>query len=294
MNAAAAVTSARATRHGPDPTLVVAAMPEEMVALRRRARDAFADRLEDGTRIERALIEGATVVLACSGDGPAAVSRATRAALESCAPSRAILIGVSGGLRPGLAAGQLLAAREIVAGGRQVPAPDPDLLRRAIERSGAAPAMVLSSSRILSTAAEKAAAGIGGDCGHEEHDAGYPGKRNGSGGLETSLGASDTDAESRAPEAVDLESAAFAIEAARAGVPFLVLRAISDLPGEDLPADFEAFRDASGSLRRGRLVRHALARPALAVRLMGLRRRVALCSRTLADATAAILREEGS
>jgi adenosylhomocysteine nucleosidase len=49
--------------------------------------------------------------------------------------------------------------------------------------------------------------------------------------------------------AVDMESAALARSAQERAVPFMVLRTVSDLAGEDLPLDFNAFLRPSGWLK---------------------------------------------
>lgn len=48
---------------------------------------------------------------------------------------------------------------------------------------------------------------------------------------------------------LDMESAALAIEAQRAQVPFVIVRAVSDLQDEDLPLDFNLFLRPTGWLK---------------------------------------------
>jgi adenosylhomocysteine nucleosidase len=48
---------------------------------------------------------------------------------------------------------------------------------------------------------------------------------------------------------LDMESAALAIEAQRAQVPFVIVRAVSDLLDEDLPLDFNLFLRPTGWLK---------------------------------------------
>ena len=60
------------------------------------------------------------------------------------------------------------------------------------------------------------------------------------------------------------------------------VRAVCDTVEEDLPLDFNRYRDASGRLDRLYVARAALLRPGLIVPLWRLRRRVALCSENLA------------
>ena len=82
---------------------------------------------------------------------------------------------------------------------------------------------------------------------------------------------------------VDTESAIWALAANARGLPWAILRAVSDTAGEGLPIDFDRFRDSSGGVNRGRLVRHVLLRPGLMKKFAPLRRRARLCARRLAD-----------
>jgi adenosylhomocysteine nucleosidase len=61
--------------------------------------------------------------------------------------------------------------------------------------------------------------------------------------------------------AVDMESAALAAKAAEWGVPFHTIRAISDRAEEDMPLDFNSFRDTEGRFSRSRIALAAMARP---------------------------------
>jgi len=61
--------------------------------------------------------------------------------------------------------------------------------------------------------------------------------------------------------AVEMESAAVALKAAEWGVPFFCVRAVSDTAADNLPLDFNLFRDAEGRFSRGRIALAAMARP---------------------------------
>jgi adenosylhomocysteine nucleosidase len=69
--------------------------------------------------------------------------------------------------------------------------------------------------------------------------------------------------------AVDLESAALAHAAARACVPFLALRAVTDGVGDRLP-DLEPLVDRQGRPRPGALILHLARRPSDAAALVRL------------------------
>jgi adenosylhomocysteine nucleosidase len=60
---------------------------------------------------------------------------------------------------------------------------------------------------------------------------------------------------------VEMESAAVAKKAREWGVPFRCVRVVSDTAGEDMPLDFNRYRDADGRFQRLRIAGAALARP---------------------------------
>jgi adenosylhomocysteine nucleosidase len=60
---------------------------------------------------------------------------------------------------------------------------------------------------------------------------------------------------------VEMESAAVAQKAREWDVPFGCVRVVSDAAGEDLPLDFNRYRDADGRFERTRIVLAALGRP---------------------------------
>jgi adenosylhomocysteine nucleosidase len=85
--------------------------------------------------------------------------------------------------------------------------------------------------------------------------------------------------------AVEMEAAAVVPLAARAGVPLLSLRAISDTAGETLDARFLHLVDPEGRPRAGRAARLVLAHPTKLPELLRLQRATAVA---LAALTAAI------
>jgi len=60
---------------------------------------------------------------------------------------------------------------------------------------------------------------------------------------------------------VEMESAAVAQKAREWNVPFGCVRVVSDAAGEDLPLDFNRYRDADGRFERTRIALAALGRP---------------------------------
>ena len=82
---------------------------------------------------------------------------------------------------------------------------------------------------------------------------------------------------------VDMESTAIADVCARRGLPFLIIRSISDLLDEDLPLDFNQCRDRDGRVAPGKVLNAALVRPASLKGLFELRKRSRLCARRMAE-----------
>lgn len=61
--------------------------------------------------------------------------------------------------------------------------------------------------------------------------------------------------------AVEMESAAVAGKAREWGVPFRCIKVVSDTAREDMPLDFNQFRDAAGGFSRARIAAASLRRP---------------------------------
>ncbi len=81
-----------------------------------------------------------------------------------------------------------------------------------------------------------------------------------------------------------MESAAIARKAAEWGVPFYAIRAVSDTALEDMPLDFNLYRDAAGRFSRTRIALAALARPFTRVpALLRLDRNCRIAAESLGD-----------
>ncbi|PYT04259.1 MAG: hypothetical protein DMF60_15875 [Acidobacteria bacterium] len=83
--------------------------------------------------------------------------------------------------------------------------------------------------------------------------------------------------------AVDMESTAIARVCGRRGLPFLVARSITDLLDEDLPLDFNRFRNGDGRVDSRRVTKAALVRPGALRGLWRLRKRSQLCAERMAE-----------
>lgn len=84
--------------------------------------------------------------------------------------------------------------------------------------------------------------------------------------------------------AVDMEAAAVQSKAAEWGVRFMCIRVVSDTAADDMPLDFNRFRNADGNFSRTRIALAAMARPFSAMPgLMELDRNCRRASRLLGD-----------
>ena len=195
-----------------------------------------------------------------TGDGSVLASRGAREAIAAHRPSHVLGAGVAGGLSPELASGELVASERVLDAAEEAPPPDPELLARVVALPGIRPGTLLSVVTPALTAVQKAALAV------------------------RAAGA----ASAGSPAAVDMESAAWARACAEAGVPYVILRAISDTADEDLPGYLAGCMDAQGSIRRAAVASGALRHPGSIPALLRMRRRVAGCGRALGEAIAAL------
>ena len=201
---------------------------------------------ELGALSARRLPEGVRV--AATGEGP---RRAARRAAELCdlhRPSLLLGAGVAGALSADLAFGEILVARRVCDASGDAPHPDAALSERAAAIPGIRGGALFSADFMVVAARERSelAARVGDD-----------------------------------PSAVDMESAGWARVANARGIPYLVVRAVSDTADEDLPAYLSRCYDPEGGIRRGRVILHALAKPSSVPRLLAMRRRVHECGERL-------------
>jgi adenosylhomocysteine nucleosidase len=198
--------------------------------------------------IRRALPDLAGVELIATGDGPKRAASGAARFLERHRPSAVIGAGLAGAISPGLAVGDIVASRRVRFEVGDTATPDARLLERALA-AGAMPGTLITVARpAVSHAARAALAGTvaGGDA-----------------------------------LAVDMESAAWAREAAARGIPYLVVRIVSDAADEDLPAFLPDCVGPDGSIRRGEVARRALLQPSSWGTLLRMRRRLHECSDAL-------------
>jgi adenosylhomocysteine nucleosidase len=236
---------------------IVAAMPEELAPLRARARAHRALAFPDGNALDvtTAAVGGRAVALAVTGDGERNARRGAEALVSTIALQRLIVVGIAGAASDDLRPGTLVVADEVHEESGRAWRADPLHVTEAV-RAGARPARLVSARRIADTPAAKRglAAGAGGAV------------------------------------AVDLESAANVAAAEGAGVPWTVLRVISDAADEELPSLLNRARDAGGAVRRGAVALGLLGDWRALPVLLRLRARLQAASVALADTVETILR----
>ena len=233
------------------PVLVLTAIPEELKPLLKRLRAAAAGRVE-GRRVFRIGAAGArpSLVLSSTGDGSRNAAGRMGRLCEVYEPKAVVGLGAAGALTSSLAALDLVASGELQNGSGAVPAPDEALLSRALAAGARRATLVTTPAPISSVSSKKR--------------------------LADRLGA-------QTPAAVDMESAAWARAAAGAGIPFVVVRAISDTADEELPAYLSECVGPEGGIQRRVVLARALRRPSTIPELVRMRRRVVECGQRLSD-----------
>ena len=212
------------------PIAVLTAIPEEIAAfgahLVETGRESVA-----GISIHHGTLDGRAVVLAESGIGKVNGALAATVLFDRFGCGGIIFSGVAGGLDPALAVGDLVIATEVIQHDYGA------MVQGALEvyRAGALPfpqfrgELSLKANPALIDAARGALA-----------DAHFGTILTG----DSYLGCGQTRERlfsSFAGKAVDMESGAVAQVAEAFGVPWLIIRALSDLAGEDSQLDFQVF-----------------------------------------------------
>ena len=269
-------------------TAIVAAMPEEVAPLRARligARRLPVRGAAGSGEIVLGQLDGVAVALAVTGDGARNAREGIAALLGHVDVERLIALGVAGALSRDLAEGALVVAEQVMlegGGPGTTLRADEALVESAARATGARRGVVVTSGRIADTVADKARLL---DLVVEDGASSPPG------GVGDATGRMAGGSRSAV---VDLESAGYIGAAARAGIPWVVLRAVRDPAAEALPGLLNRCRDEGGAVRRGSVVRGLLGDPGVLPALLGLRRRVQLGAGVLSRATAAVLNAPAS
>lgn len=195
--------------------------------------------------------QGADLVVLDTGEGPPNATRVLNGWLAAH-PARAVInVGLGGALSRTLETGDLVIAREICGEGRVFDASRSPLFALGERIAGARTGVAITVDHMVCKASDK--------------------RR-----LADSLGTAGV-------AWVDMESAAIAAVCEKFGVPYVIVRAISDAFDEDLPLDFNRCRDREGRVSNLKVIRAALVQPRAIKGLMQLRRRADLCAGNLAS-----------
>lgn len=230
------------------PAVVVTALPEELTPVLRRLTPVSVDRL-DGRKVFRTWASSPPLVLAVTGDGSNCAARRARQLCEVYRPMALMGLGVAGALTSSLAPLDLVASARLRSDSGDAPPADVTLLSLATTAGARPGTLVTVLAPVVSASSKRALAETLGDEG---------------------------------VAAVDMESAAWARAAAGAGVPFVVVRVISDSAEEELPGYLPDCVGRDGGIRRIAVLRRALCRPTSIPALMRMRRRLVECGERLA------------
>jgi adenosylhomocysteine nucleosidase len=169
----------------------------------------------------RVNLRGRHCVLTASGPGPRLAAKAVAIGLQQATIAAMISTGFCGGLDPALRRGDIVAAATVV------DTESGEEFEANFPKGAVLPiTRFASGDRVLRTAREKS-------------------------DLRRATGAG----------CVDMESAAIALEARRAGVPFYCVRVVTDTADDSFVNDFNAARAPDGSFSKRAIIAGALRRP---------------------------------
>jgi adenosylhomocysteine nucleosidase len=231
-------------------------MEEELHSLRRRLSGVQTVALSTGSAIRGHLVSE-EVLLMATGEGSVAAEKGLSALLSERHIEALLVVGVGGALSPDLALGDLVAAGSVRDARGELAPPDSLLLQSALASENVVRGGVVSVEKIVIEPSAKQA-------------------------LWQSVGGGPF-------QVVDLESATYVRLAAERGIPYLVLRGVSDTASESLPLDFNSFRSPDGRINRAKIARHLIFHPHLVGPLKRLRARLRDCAVSMADVVERIL-----
>ncbi|MDT8367783.1 MAG: hypothetical protein RQ745_01145 [Longimicrobiales bacterium] len=247
---------------------IVAALPEEVVEIVARldaSRGSATPSKPEGLSLfRRGTLAGCPVTIGVTGDGRAHAESGIRRFLETADVERLLIVGVAGGLSPGLDFGDVVVAERVIGPGGESLTPS-RAIADALRNAGiAAVGTVVTVPTLLTTPASKREAAAS----RVPHASG------------------DRGAEASAPgvAVADLESYHLALHAEARGLEWGVIRTVSDRLDDPLPSFLAACTDEGGSVHRGRVAKHLLLHPGELPGILRLRDGVRRCATILADA----------
>ena len=213
---------------------IVAAMPQEIAPLLRRV-PKYRKEHTAGCNLYRFEVAGVPVALIESGMGPRHAAAATAALIERAAPSVIVNFGFAGGVLPGTRVGDLVLAERVLflKAGRldELPSPDALLCRRVAEALAQAPVTLHRGTFVTAAViTEKMELARLLDPG-------------------------------TAHPVLEMETAALLGEAAKAGIPVVALRGVSDAADEELGFSLEEFCDSELRISVLRVLRTIAVKP---------------------------------
>ena len=189
-------------------------------------------------------LNGEPVALAANGPGPVLAGLAADALLEGGNVQALVSYGLCGALDPALAVGDVFVATEVRGGAGAINV----ALQPKHTPRPVASGSLLSIDRVACTVEEKAELAKTG------------------------------------AYAIEMEAAAVALRACRAGVPFYCVRVVSDGAAQSLALDFNQMRDADGRFSRARILAAAMRDPLkLVPELIAYGRKSRRAAQTLGD-----------
>lgn len=236
---------------------VVAAMPQEIAPLLRRMR-GYRKEQRSGFNLYRFTCGNADVILAESGMGTAHAEAATGALIELARPEAILNFGFAGAVLPGLRVADLVLAERVyrLEGEKSVEAPRPD---------------TALSSLVFEA------------CRKEGIDL-HPGSFITARGITRKAELAASVKAEQALPVLEMETAAVLAEAARAGIPVVALRGVSDAADEELGFSIEELCDAQLNLSAQRLLLTLARKPHLIGQLIRLAGNASKAGKSLARA----------
>lgn len=210
--------------------------------------------LREEMRAIEPTLRGRNVVIARTGIGKANALQRCAEFLDEAKPALVIATGFAGGLRPGLAAGDVIVASRILEhgdAGAEWTAPEPLL---AVARVMRVDLHEVRTGTLVTVATALASA-------HAKREV----------------------AEATGADAVDMESSGVLEAAGARGIPVLCIRAILDESGFELPFDFGKILTPDGRLRLREAAGAIASNPAGLAKLLPLRARAQAAARSLAE-----------